>query len=209
MNRICLRVFIAALTFIIGVSSAYLAWLAYRKPAELPPTNYQLEITEPFTKTAASPEVSNKSSQEEWEELAGLGGCTLGFRFYEPQFESYQPVEANTEAGIFYNKRWVAFFRRDKHSTVPFLISQISNKAQTNVHIDPFGAATKGELAVYCLQYILKVNWYELKKEYQTRFDKIDYEYTTDQDLLQKIIGTKRGAQEMMDLWQKVYEQSS
>ncbi len=210
IKRIGLRAFIAAFTFIIGVSSAYLVWLAYRKPAELPPTDYQLEITEPVAKTAASSDVSNKSAQEEWEELAALGGCTLGFRFYEPQFESYEPVDdAKTEAGIFYSKRWVTFFRRDKQSTVPFLISQISNKAQTNVHIDPFGAATKGELAVYCLQYILKVNWYELKKDYQTRYDKIDYEYTTDQDLLQKIIGTKREAKEMMDLWRQVYEQSS
>ena len=208
MKRIGLRVIIAGFTFLIGVSSAYLIWLAYRKPAGLPTPNSQAELTKPISYTA--PSAGTRSAKEEWEELVKLGGCTLGLRYYDPRFESYDPEKGvNPEAGIFYGQRWVAFFRRDKNETVPFLISQIPKRVQTNVHIDPFGPAIKGELAVYCLQYILKVNWYELEKEYQIRFDKIDYEYTTDQELLQKIIGTKRGAQEMMELWQKVYEQSS
>ena len=208
MKRIGLRAIIAVFTFIIGVSSAYLVWLAYRTPAELPPPNSQVEPPQLISSTA--PSSDNKSAKEEWEDLAKLGGCTLGLHYYSPRFDSYDPEKGvNPEAGIFYGKRWVAFFRRDQDETVPFLISQIPNRVNTNVHIDPFGQATKGELAVYCLQYILKVNWYELKKGYQIRFDKIDYEYTTDQDLLQKIIGTRRGSKEMMELWQKFYEQSS
>jgi hypothetical protein len=208
MKRIWLRIFIAVFTFIIGVSSSYLLWLIYSQPAEIPPVNSQIEMPQPRPKTIASYQAN--PAQEEWEQLAALGGCTLGLRYYSPQFDSYDPEQGvNDEAGIFYGTRWVAFFRRDKHQTVSFLVSQIPNKSITNVHIDPFGPATKGELAVYCLQYILKVNWYELKQEYQARFDKIDYEYSSDQDLLQRMIRTKRGAQEMMDLWQQVYEHAS
>jgi hypothetical protein len=208
MKSLGFKLSAAILAFIIGVGSAYLVWLAYEGPVDLPPLNSQLELPRPISYTA--PLSNAKSAKEEFEELAMLGGCTLLCRYYSPRFESYDPEKGvNPEAGIFYGKRWVAFFRRDKSETVPFLLSQIQSKAKTNVHVDPYGQATRGELAVYCLQYILKVNWYKLKKEYQTRFDKINYEYTTDQALLQKIIGTKRGAQEMSELWRKLYEQSS
>ena len=208
MKQLWFKILIAGFTFAIGVGSAYLAWSAYKHPVDVPPLHLRADSPGPVMNVATAPDT--RSVKEEWEELVALGGCTLGRRYYSPQFDTYEPDEGgNPEAGIFYRKRWVAFFRRDKKETVPFLISQIPSKAKTSVHIDPLGNAQRGELAVYCLQYILKVNWYELKKEYQGRFDSIDYEYSTDQELLQRTIGTKRGAKEMMGLWQAAYERAS
>ena len=206
MKRLWPTVLITVVTFLVGVG-AYSAWFVYKSPVVVPPMHSQVEISAPVMNVVTRPD--SKPVKEEWEELARLGGCTLGHRYYSPRFDSYDPEKGvNPEAGIFYEERWVAFFRRDKKETVPFLISQIPSKAKTDIHIDPYGNASRGELAVYCLQYILKVNWYELQKEYQSRFDSIDYEYSTDQDLLQRIIGTKRGSREMMDLWQAVHERA-
>ena len=209
MKRIWLRILIAVFTFLIGVGSVYLTWLAYRKPLELPPLDSQVKMENPGPLTDSASTSNTKSVKEEWEELAAADSCTQGLRYYSPDFDSYDPGEVdNPEAGVFHSTRWVAFFRRDQNETVPFLISQIPKRAETHIHIAPFGKATKGELAVYCLQFILKVNWYELRKDYETRFDRIDYGYTTDQRLLQKIIGTRRGAKEMMALWRNVYDRS-
>jgi hypothetical protein len=211
MKRIETRILIAVLTFITGVWSAYLVWLVFSNPV-LPPLNSGLQTKELLKKADTSSVSSNESGsvEEEWEELAKQGGCLFGSKYYSPSFEAYYPADKyNAEAGVFYSPRWVAFFRRDRRETVPFLIQQIPDKTQTNMHVDPFGPAIKGELAIYCLQYILKVNWYELKGDYKKRFDNINYEYSSDQELLQKLIGTKSGARQMMGLWEKVYERTS
>src|SRR4051812_17256691 len=134
MKRIWLRVLIAGFTFIIGISSAYLVWFVYSKPDELPPVSPPMVDSAPVTNVATRSDA--RPAQEEWEELAKVGGCTLGSYYYSPRFDDYDPEEGeNFEAGIFYGKRWVAFFRRDKSETVPFLLGQIPNRARSNVHI--------------------------------------------------------------------------
>ena len=63
----------------------------------------------------------------------------------------------------------------------------------------------KGEAAIYALQHILKVNWYELKEDYRVRYGRAGYPFTH-QALLQQIIKTKGGAKEMQDLWMRYYD---
>ena len=207
MTRVWPKVLTAVVTLVVSVGCGYSAWLAYKYRVEVPPTRSQEDLPAPAMNVVTPPDA--KRVKEVWEELIRLDGCTLGQRYYSQQFDPLDPEKkVSPEAGIFYQESWVAFFRRDKKETVPFLISQIPSKENTSIHIDPFRNATRGELAVYCLQFILKVNWYELQKEYQSRFDRIDYQYSNDQDLLQRIIGTKRGSLEMMDLWRAVYEKA-
>jgi len=214
MRRNLLRISVAALAFAVGVCSVYLVWLATLETVAWPEVETQMPKPEPVARSEASdtraclaPE--SGSVREEWEELAELGGCTFGRCYYHPSFESYQPGERyNPERGVLFSRRWVAFLRRDKGATVPFLLSQIPNKAATNVHIDPLDNATKGELAVYCLQFILKANWDELSPEYKTLSENVNYEYTNHQALLRRLIGTRRGAKKMADLWRRLHERS-
>jgi hypothetical protein len=44
----------------------------------------------------------------------------------------------------------------------PFLIGRIDSKKATKTHVCPHGLATEGELAVYALQHLLRVNWFSL-----------------------------------------------
>lgn len=212
MKRTILRLSAGAVAFLLGVCSVYLIWLSYRKPARLLPASGQMKTPEAIKRIAAPPTPQDeiKPAREEWEELAELGGCTFGRVYYHPDFELVTaPERDNPEAGALFSRRWIAFLRRDKDTTVPFLISQIPNKGQTNIHIDPYDMATKGELAIYCLQFILKLNWDELKEEYKVRLDTIDMEYTNPQALLRRIIRTKRGAAEMVNLWKQVSKRES
>ncbi|HKC63451.1 MAG TPA: hypothetical protein VKB86_07430 [Pyrinomonadaceae bacterium] len=209
MKRTFLRLSAGIITFLLGISSVYLVWLSYKKPVGLLPAGERIQMPESVkrfdTLTETTKEI--KPAKEEWEELAEIGGCTFGRVYYDPEFESIKiPERDNPEAGVIFSRRWIAFLRRDKDETVPFLISQIPNKSRTHVHIDPFDMATKGELAVYCLQFILKRNWDELKEDYKARLEAINIDYTNPQAELRKIIGTKRGATEMMNLWKQVYE---
>ena len=201
MNRTAIRLAIALATFLIGVSVVYLIWFAGKQSAPA-----SITVSSPPPEPVSSPIASSdagleeKPVEDEWTGLLEEGGCLFGSVYYNPQ--SAIPAEA---PGVFTNQRWQAFFRRNKQKTVPFLVKQIPDKSKTNLHVDPFQPPTRGEAAVYALQHILKVNWYELKEDYRVRYDKAGYPFTH-QALLQQIIKTKGGAKEMQALWMGYYE---
>lgn len=213
MKHTLLRLSAGIVTFLLGICFVYLVWLSYQMPVGLLLKSVQIKMPESVKGFDAPHNVTEeiKPAKEEWEELAEIGGCTFGRVYYDPEFESIKlPERDNPEAGVIFSRRWISFLRRDKNETVPFLISQIPNRRKTHVHIDPFDMATKGELAVYCLQFILKRNWDELKEDYKARLDAIkdgdDIGYWNPQAVLRRIIGTRRGAAEIMSLWKQLYE---
>jgi len=67
------------------------------------------------------------------------------------------------------NIHWKHFLNLNKNELSTFLIGQFNNQDTTQIHTCPFDNATKGELAVYCLQHIYKVNWYDLVPQYKTK----------------------------------------
>ena len=85
------------------------------------------------------------------------------------------------------------------------MINQIPDKRKTRAHVCPLDDATSGELAVYCLQHILKVNWPELSEDYGKMFDH-KAEEVTSQSLLRGAIRGEKGAGKMMALWRGYYE---
>lgn len=206
LKQLTIRYAIALATFFVGVSVAYLIWFADRQwaPASIAASASRSNaVNSPTASSEAN--VEEKSVEDEWAGLIEAGGCLLGSEYYNPQTEALAERRASAEAGVFTNQKWQAFFRRNKQETVPFLVNQISAKSKTNLHVDPFQNAIKGEAAVYALQHILKANWYELKEDYRVRYNKSGYPFTH-QALLQQVIKTKSGAKEMQALWMRYYE---
>jgi hypothetical protein len=153
MNRTAIRIGIASVTFLIGVSVVYLIWFTGRRSAPTP-TVVSPSAPEPVKSPISSSDakLEEKSVEDEWAELVEVGGCLFGSEYYNPQSEALTQERVPAEApGVFYNQRWQAFYRRNKQETVPFLVKQIPDKSKTNLHIDPFQPPIKGELAVYAL----------------------------------------------------------
>jgi hypothetical protein len=209
MKRTVIKLAVSSLAFVVGVSATYLLWFARSSSSRpvLHPWAYAQVVIRP---EIAEPELKAKgrratSVEQEWKELTNTSFCLLGTQGYSPAYENgYSHSELG---GPFNPYGWLPSLRKDLKAGVAFLIKQLPNRAQTNVHVCPLDTAQKGELAVYCLQHILKVNWYDLQETYKRRYDNINYEYSNSQALLRQIIRSKKGAQEMMKLWTEYYEQ--
>jgi hypothetical protein len=201
MKLTVFKLIVAAFTFMIGVSGTYLAWFAYDSPDISGPEEIQLYLSTPEPaklSRRSSPKVAT-SIEQEWEELTGTEFCMVGSQYYSSKWD----VEASDSPFVGES------LRKDRRAAVTFLIKQIPDRSRTRIHVCNFDKSLKGELAVYCLQHVLKFNWYDLKDDYKRRFDSLNYDYSTDQALLRKIIRTKRGAKEMMGLWAARFESNT
>lgn len=89
------------------------------------------------------------------------GGC-LGGAQYIKDFKREIPTM------VFSEKEWKNLSKRDKTEVTFFLLSKLADTTTTAVHTCPFYNATNGEMAVYALQYIYDINWYNFAyfKEY-------------------------------------------
>jgi hypothetical protein len=208
MKRTLIKLAVSSLAFVVGVTATYLLWFARSSSQSvLHPWAYaqvviRPEIAEPELKTN---ERQATSIEQEWKELTKTEFCLLGSQGYSPAYEN---ADSHSElGGPFDPYGWLPSLREDLPGGVAFLIKQLPDRAQTNVHVCPLDKAQKGELAVYCLQHILKVNWHDLQETYKTRYDNINYEYSNSQALLRQIIRSKKGAQQMMKLWTDYYGQ--
>ena len=94
-----------------------------------------------------------KIISEEWNLLSdSIKGCTTGGQYCNNG-------NCGGEACCFdKSKQWQSFFKHDSQELSVFLISQLSDTSESSIHICPFFNATKGELAVYYLQQIYKIN---------------------------------------------------
>lgn len=83
------------------------------------------------------------------------GGCLIGM-------QDYRPGQQAVRGCVFYGSNdWSAFFQHDPTELGPFLLAQFSDTTTTTIHTCPFFSASAGELAVYCLQKVYRINWYE------------------------------------------------
>jgi len=209
MKRSLLKPVVAVLTFLIGVACAYSAWLIYRqKPESLPNATHAEQPTpersQPALQSQPPPAAQNTAAsiEEEWRNLTQASFCFLGSEYYYT--DATVPREP---APPFDPYRWLPSLRVDEPKGIDFLIRQMPDHASSFAHVDPFQPATRGELAVYCLQHIMKVNWYELKPEYKAMCEKVELRgYGSYQAELRSIIHNRRGAKEMKELWLRKYE---
>lgn len=192
---ICLLVILLGLTILVFSKSK-----RETAPAGIADASAPTEKTDQ-TAATSSPELSNTSIEEEWERLATSEFCFVGFQYYSPAREIDPAHRPTGEVALQFNPYgWLPSAKRDQSAAVEFLIKQIPDKRKTEAHVCPFYVATRGELAVYCLQHIAKKNWHELNEDYARQWAALP-EDVTHQDLLRRIIKSKRGAKEMMKLW--------
>ena len=210
MRRIILKLALTLLTFIVGVLSAYAMWLN-RSPAPPRQAIHEADAPHPAapqqtTVDAAAGEQGGIPIEEGWGRLTAAEFCFHGTNMYHPRTKD-DPSAYSETGGPFRPDGWMPSLKGDERAGVEFLIRQIPDKSRTRAHVDPLGMALKGEVAVYCLQHIMGVNWYELKADYKTRLDQaVARDPGQHQAVLQRIVRSKRGSKEMMGLWARYYE---
>jgi len=134
-----------------------------------------------------------------WNHLAfQTGGClTGGQHVYNGEFGGEGCVMSN-------KKDWKIFFARDKKQLTDFLITKLTgDTTKTRIHTCPFFEATEGELAVYSLQNIYRMNWYDLEefKEYQDKESENSIE--NHQSWLQRILQDEIRREILINCWKK------
>jgi hypothetical protein len=132
-----------------------------------------------------------------WDSLCIRGGCLTGG----------QGVSGGKFGGegcaFSIDKRWKDFlYETDKKQLAEFLIAQIPNKKTTKIHVCPFNTATKGELAIYCLQGISLVNFQELSPELEALQKTHIYEQTW----ILEIQNSKKQRENLQKLWRERLE---
>lgn len=210
MKRLILRFAMVATTFAVGVTCVYFVWLGHTRPDSPRPAAPEQQVATPAPDlpdvrppTAGARE---RPIEEEWREFTRANFCFFGSNMYSPGREAVASVPSET-GPPFNPYHWLPSLRRDEPAGVAFLIRQIPDKARASAHVDPFDVALKGELAVYCLQHVMKANWYELKGEYRTRLDRaVARDPGEFQGALLRIIRNKKESEEMMGLWARRYE---
>jgi hypothetical protein len=92
--------------------------------------------------------------KKEWDSLTNVKGCLSGGQWIKDKKWGGEGCILTID------KAWSSFlFEADKGELALFLINQLPDKTTTQIHTCPFENATKGELALYCLQGISKVNF--------------------------------------------------
>lgn len=113
-----------------------------------------------------------------------IGGCLVGGEY------CYDGKCGGEGCCLNENEKWGFFLQNDKSELTQFLIAQLTDTSISNVHACPFSMATHAELAVYCLQQVYKVNWYDLDEAYSSKENS-----TNLQTELQNELGKSNGLQ--------------
>jgi len=144
-------------------------------------------------------EIFEMSNDSLWNYLIfKKGGClTGGQHVHKGKFGGEGCVMSNS-------KEWDIFFRRGKRQITKFLINKISDDTtKTNIHTCPFFSAIEGEVAVYGLQRLYGVNWYDFDEfiEFQNRQSESSSE--NHQAWLKGILKDKKKRKILISCWNK------
>jgi hypothetical protein len=110
---------------------------------------------------------------------AGHEGCVLASGEYI-EFSAFQQLSTAAQnkylekpyADTIHGKlEWTTFFSFDSTKLTYFLLQKLADTSTTKIHTCPFSMATSGEVAVYCLQRMYLINWYDFQgfEEYEYR----------------------------------------
>ena len=144
-------------------------------------------------------EIYGMTNDSLWNHLVfKKGGClTGGQHVHKGRFGSEGCVMTKS-------KEWQIFFNRDKKEISDFLINKISDDTiKTDIHTCPFFTAFEGEVAVYGLQKIYRLNWFDFEefKEFKNRQSESSLE--NHQAWLQSILKDNKRRKILIDCWKK------
>lgn len=93
-----------------------------------------------------------------WENIVfKKGGCLVGKQYYRTG------ASKRIGPGVFRSHQWLELVKKDKNALCSFLLSRLDSNEKTKVHTCPFFDASEGEMAVYALQHLLEINWYDFE----------------------------------------------
>lgn len=133
---------------------------------------------------------------------ADMGGCLIGNQYVEKRAKPMGPVHF---PGFLEHPASLAFLAKPRKELTYFLLNLLSDTSETRVHTCPFYTATNGEVAVYFLQRIFEVNWYDLKGFRNYRRKKVTSSLDSHQVWLQAILKDPQKREKMKKRWLEEY----
>jgi len=142
---------------------------------------------------------SSYTTIEYWDKLNEKhGGCLIGNQY------SFNSKTGEENGVLNSDKRWREFLSKPKNELTNLLLRELSDTMTTKIHTCPFKLASKGELALYCLQQIYQINWFDFKEFEEYRDKEITNETENHQSWLQNILTRKEEREVLIDNWKKV-----
>ena len=176
---------------ILKILLLILTFISCKNQSELKTEITQIEKTELIEITQTD------SISELWNVLVfEKGGCLGG-----EQYINETELKREKKPLVFSETEWKKFSDNDKEQLTEFLITKLSDTTKTKVHTCPFFGATNGEMAVYSLQHIHKINWFDFS-EFSEYKDK-EYKNATEQPQmwLQNILKNEIDRKKLAELY--------
>ncbi len=101
----------------------------------------------------ASPSPPVTASLAQWQQLCNRDSCFCGSQDWSP--------DGPSEGSALRDDPWRSFLDETSPELVPLLLDRLDSTRMTSMHVCPFARATEGEMALYTVQHLLKVNWSE------------------------------------------------
>jgi hypothetical protein len=146
--------------------------------------------------------LSETAIKEKWDYLCSHDGClTSGQYLYDGKFGSKSCVLTT-------DSFWIQFFAIPQRDLAAHLIGQIPDTAKTRIHTCPYQLASKGEIAIYCLQNIYKINFYDLTPQYSDIEKNIVAKFENEQNWIWSIQKSKEQTWELQRQWWIVFKEN-
>jgi len=126
-------------------------------------------------------------------------GCLVGGQYvYDGRFGGEGCVMSTSED-------WKLFFSLNKKQITDFLITKITaNTTKTKIHTCPYDDATEGEIAVYALQKIYLINWYDFAEFVKYKNKLLNNSDINHQKLLQNILTNSSKREILINCWKNI-----
>lgn len=133
-----------------------------------------------------------------WQYLAfEKGGCLTGGQY------GRNGVFGGETCVMSRSKEWEILFGREQNRLMKLLLSKMGDTSTTRVHTCPYFNAKEGELAVYALQYLYQVNWFDIEP-FQNYRDKEVLEVDDNlQAWLQQILADEKQRNVLHSFWKR------
>ena len=146
----------------------------------------------------------NLSNQEIWERLIEQeGGCLSGNQY------SFGNSHTRRDGVLKHNNHWRDFLNRPKYELTNFLIDKIDDTTQTKIHTCPFFNSTQGELAIYCLQQIHKISWFDFKEFHSFKDKETKGASDNPQSWILDILKNEKKRRILIKNWKKINKMAS